>query len=117
MLFMILVKGSQQSEAAILPNDTLMRAMTAYNQELVAAGIRRAAMGLHPTKDALRLSFREEGHKPILEEGPFEPASEQLAGFFLIEVKDKDEALYWFNKAPDPIGHGHGLLELRQVYE
>ena len=114
MLFMILVKASPLSENASRPSKESMRLMDEYNDALDAAGVKIMAKGLHPTKEAIRIAFI--GDEKIRSNGPFEPSSEQLAGFFLIEVDSKEEALDWFEKAPDPIGNGQGLIELRQIY-
>lgn len=116
MLFMIIVKASRNSEGANLPNEKLMEEMNSYNKELIAAGVRIMAKGLHPTSEAIRLSFPEEGGKPVVTEGPFKPATDQVAGFFLIEVESKEEAIKWAMKVPDPQGYGDGQIELRQVY-
>jgi hypothetical protein len=116
MLFIILVKASKNSEGANLPSPVLMQAMDQYNDQLDAAGIKIMAKGLHPSREGFRLSFPKAGEKPILTNGPFDHVNELIAGFFLIEVASKEEAITWFKKAPDPQGNGEGQLELRQVY-
>jgi hypothetical protein len=117
MLFMLIVKASKNSEAGNRPNQSLNDAMTAYNEALVKAGVRVMAKGLHPSSNGLRISYTSEGQTPVVTEGPF-PANENLiAGFILIDVNSKDEAIEWAMKMPDPQGFGEGQIELRQVFE
>lgn len=117
MLFMLLVKASTHSEAGELPSEALRAAMSMYNQALVDAGIRVMAKGLHPTSEATRICFTKEGQPPQVVAGPFKEAKDQLAGFILIDVASKEEALAWALKMPDPQGNGEGQIELRQVFE
>ena len=117
MLFMLIVKASENSEAGNRPNQSLNDAMTAYNEALVKAGVRVMAKGLHPSSNGLRISYKDEGQTPVVTEGPF-PVNENLvAGFILIDVNSKDEAIKWAMKMPDPQGFGEGQIELRQVFE
>jgi len=117
MLFMLIVKASNNSEQGNLPSDELMEAMSKYNKELVEAGVRVMAKGLHPSSNGMRISYPEEGGEPIVAEGPFAPSSEVIAGFILIDVNSKDEAIAWAMRMPDPQGFGEGQIELRQVFE
>jgi hypothetical protein len=117
MLFMLIVKASKNSEAGNLPSEELMEAMTKYNDLLVEAGIRVMAKGLHPTSNGIRISFPESGQNPVVTEGPFEETKELIAGFILIDVSSREEAIEWAMKMPDPQGHGEGQIELRQVFE
>ncbi|MDK2867152.1 MAG: hypothetical protein PWP51_341 [Clostridiales bacterium] len=117
MLFMLIVKASKNAEAGNLPSPALIEAMTQYNQALVTAGVRVMAKGLHPSVEGIRLSFPASGEKPIVIEGPFEPTSDVVAGFILIDVASKEEAVDWAMKMPDPQGDGEGQIELRQVFE
>ncbi|MFC4104242.1 YciI family protein [Paenibacillus xanthanilyticus] len=117
MLFMMIIKASNHSEAGQLPSAELMEAMRQYNEELVRAGVRVAAKGLHPSSSGMRFSFVRPGEKPVVTEGPFAATNELIAGFFLIEVKSKEEAIEWAMRMPDPQGHGEGQVELRQVFE
>jgi hypothetical protein len=74
------------------------------------------AKGLHPTRHAYRMTY-DSNHKPSeLIQGPFEKVEDQIAGFFIIDVSSEEEALKWFKKVPDPIGYGHGQVELRKIY-
>lgn len=116
MLFMMIVKASTNSEAGNLPSSDLMEAMTKFNEELIEAGVRVMAKGLHPSSNGVRISFPEQGGSPLVSEGPFPATNELIAGFILIEVESKEEALKWAMRMPDPQGHGEGQIELRQVY-
>lgn len=116
MLYMIIVKASKNSENTNLPKPELMAAMDAYNDALAEAGIRVMAKGLHPTKEAVRFSYLSPNEKPVKTYGPFPEPRHLVAGFFLIDVKSKEEALYWAERVPDPQGDGEGEIELREVY-
>ncbi|MER2000748.1 MAG: YciI family protein [Lysinibacillus sp.] len=116
MLFMLIVKASKNSEAGNLPSPELMEAMKKYNEELVKAGVRVMSKGLHPSSNGIRLSFQKPGEKPVVSEGPFTDTNELMAGFILIEVASREEAIEWAMRMPDPQGYGEGQIELRQVY-
>jgi len=116
MLFMMIIKASKNSEGANLPDKQLMLAMDEYNDQLDAAGVKVMAKGLQPSSNGLRFSFTTPGEPAIITEGPFENPNTLVAGFFLIDVKSKEEAIYWAKKAPDPQGNGEGQIELRQLY-
>ncbi|MFD1135976.1 YciI family protein [Paenibacillus shunpengii] len=116
MLFMLIVKASKNSEAGNLPSPELRDAMDKYNEELVKAGVRVAAKGLHPSSTGIRFSFPIEGGKPVVTDGPFTESKELIAGFILIDVKSREEAIEWAMRMPDPQGHGEGQIELRQVF-
>lgn len=114
MLFMLIVKASKNSEAGNLPSPELMEAMDQYNEDLVKAGVRVMAKGLHPSSNGIRLAFP--GEKPVVTDGPFKETKELIAGFILIDVKSREEAIEWAMRMPDPQGHGEGQVELRQVF-
>ncbi|NME05430.1 YciI family protein [Psychrobacillus sp. BL-248-WT-3] len=116
MLFMLIVKASKNSEAGNLPSPELMEAMTKFNEDLVKAGVRVMAKGLHPSSNGIRLSFPIPGEKPVVSEGPFTETQDLIAGFILIEVESKEEAVEWAMQMPDPQGYGEGQIELRQVF-
>ncbi|WP_217563102.1 YciI family protein [Paenibacillus sp. GbtcB18] len=116
MLFMLIVKASKNSEAGNLPSPELMEAMDKYNEELVKAGVRVMAKGLHPSSNGIRLSFLKPGEKPMVRDGPLTETKEWFAGFILFDVKSKEEAFEWAMRMPDPQGHGEGQIELRQVF-
>jgi hypothetical protein len=116
MLYMIIIKGSEQSEKTLRPEGNLMKAMDDFNDLLEASNVKVMAKGLHPTSEGYRIQY-DITHKPSTPiKGPFEPSKDQIAGFFLIEVNSEEEALTWFKQVPDPIGYGSGLIELRKVY-
>lgn len=117
MLFMLIVKASPTSEAGRQPSGDLIEAMSKYNEELEAAGVRIMAKGLHPSSEGIRFSFVNSGEEPIVTEGPFENPKELVSGFFLIDVESKQAAIDWAMRMPDPIGNGEGEVELRQVFE
>lgn len=114
MLFMLIVKSSKTIEEGNPPSPELMKAMDDYNEKLMAAGVRVMAEGLRPSSDGLRIAFPKEG-EPVITQGPF--TDNLIAGFILINVASRDEAIRWARQMPDPIGNGEGLIELRQLYE
>jgi len=116
MLFMLIIKASKSSEAGNLPSPKLMEAMTKYNEELVKAGVRVMAKGLHPSSNGIRLSFSKPGEMPVVTEGTFTETNELIAGFILIDVATREEAIQWAMRMPDPQGHEEGQIELRQVF-
>ncbi|MDD3477411.1 MAG: YciI family protein [Candidatus Izemoplasmatales bacterium] len=115
MLFMLLVKASRHTETGGAPNKELQLQMDRYNDELEQAGVRIMSKGLYPTENALRIAFPNESSERVVTKGPFSPTEDLIAGFFLLEVKNKEEAISWAMKAPDPMGNGEGRYELRQV--
>ena len=117
MLFILIVKNSKTAEAGGPPNLALQEAMSLYNRELVAAGVRVMAKGLYPSSSAMRITFEKEGELPVITEGPFADAKEMIAGFILIDVESREEAVMWALRMPDPIGNGDGEIELRQLHE
>lgn len=117
MRFMMIVKATTDSEAGVLPSSELFDAMARYNEELARAGVLVAAEGLHSSASAIRISYPEPGGKPKVVDGPFTEAKEIIAGFTLIEVKSREEAIEWAMRMPDPNGSGEGEIELRQVFE
>jgi hypothetical protein len=116
MLFMLIVKASKNSEAGNLPSPELMEAMDKYNEELVNAGVRVMAKGLQPSSNGIRISFPKPGEMPVVTEGPFTETKELIAGFILIDVESREDAIKWAMRMPDPQGHGEGQIELRQLY-
>ncbi|MFD1677482.1 YciI family protein [Alicyclobacillus fodiniaquatilis] len=117
MRFMMVVKASNDSEAGVLPSKELLDAMMKYNEELVKAGVLVAAEGLQPSSNAVRITYPVPGGKPKVVDGPFAETKEIIAGFTIIEVKSKEEAMEWALRMPDPHGFGEGEIELRQVFE
>jgi len=116
MRFMMIVKANKDSEAGVLPSQQLVDAMVKYNEELVNAGVLLAGEGLHPTSNAVRISYPVPGDKPVITDGPFPETNELIAGFWLIQVNSREEAIEWALRAPDPHGGGEGQIELRPVF-
>ena len=112
MRFMILVKADKNSEAGVFPSKEIIAAMGAFNEEMAKAGVLLAAEGLHPSSKGARVKFT--GGKPVVTDGPFAETKELLAGFWLIQVRSKEEAIEWIQRAP--FGPGPEI-EVRQVFE
>ncbi|MFC3771751.1 YciI family protein [Paenibacillus sp. GCM10012303] len=117
MRFMMIVKATTDSEAGVMPSQELIEAMQKYNEELVKAGVLLAADGLMSSSNGIRISYPEPGGKPKVVDGPFTETKEIIAGYTLIEVKSREEAIQWALRMPDPHGYGQGEIELRQVFE
>lgn len=112
MRFMVMVPADKNSEAGILPDKKLFEAMGKFNEEMVKAGVMLAGEGLQPTSKGARIKFS--GGKTTVTDGPFTESKELIAGFWLIQVKSKEEAIAWMKRAP----FGEGVvLEIRQVFE
>lgn len=114
MRFMIIVKASPESEAGKMPSHELLAAMGKYNEELVNAGVLLAGEGLHPSSRGTRVRFS--GDKRTVVDGPFAETRELIAGFWLIQVKSKDEAIEWVKRCPNPM-ESDSDIEIRQVFE
>lgn len=112
MRFMVIVKANPESEAGVLPTPEILASMTKFNQELVNAGVMLAGEGLQPSSKGARVKF--EGKKRTVTDGPFAEAKELIAGFWLWQVKSKEEAIEWLKRAPFD---GGTEIELRQVFE
>ena len=117
MRFMMIVRATNETEAGMMPSQELIDAMLKYNEELVKAGVLIAAEGLQPSSGAVRISYPVPGGKPKVMDGPFTEAKELIAGFTIIEVKSREEAIEWAMRMPDPHGNGEGEIELRQIFE
>ena len=115
MRFMIIVKATKDSEAGIMPDQKLMDAMGAFNEELVKAGIlAQPGEGLQPSSKGARVRFH--GTKRTVVDGPFAESKELVAGFWIWNVKSKDEAIEWVKRCPNPMA-GESEIEIRQVFE
>ena len=112
MRFMIIVKADKNSEAGVLPDKKLLTEMGKFNEELVKAGVMLAGEGLHPSSKGARVRFS--GAKRTVIDGPFTEAKEIVAGFWLWQVKSREEAIEWVKRAP--FGDG-AEIEIRQVFE
>jgi hypothetical protein len=116
MRFMVLVPATKESEAGVLPSAELLTEMHAYNQELVNAGVMLAADGLQPTAKGARVLF--EGGKRTVTDGPFTESKELIAGYWIWEVRSREEALEWLKRAPfGKHESGPIAVELRQIFE
>ena len=113
MKFLVIVPASADSEAGLMPSTEEFAHMGAFNEQMVEAGIMLAAEGLQPTSKGARIRFGD-GGKTIVRDGPFTDAKELVAGFWIIQVKSKDEAVAWMQRAPFPAGTE---LEIRQIFE
>ena len=114
MRVMVMLKSSENSEAGLMPNEERSTEMSQFNEELVKAGVRLAAEGLQPSSQGKRVRF--EGGKAKVIDGPFTEAKELIAGFWLWQVRDMDEAVEWVKRIPNPEAHT-GEIEIRRVYE
>jgi hypothetical protein len=114
MRFMVLVKADKNTEAGVLPDEKLLTAMGQYNEELVKAGVLLAGEGLHPSSKGARVRFS--GAKRTVVDGPFAETKELIAGFWLWNVKSKEEAIEWVKRCPNPTGV-EAEIEIRQVFE
>jgi hypothetical protein len=114
MRFMVIVKASKDSEAGIMPSEEMLGAMAAFNEEMVKAGIMRDGAGLHPSAKGARI--RIDRDKRTLIDGPFTETKELIAGYWIIEVASKEEAIDWMMRVPNPHNDG-GEIEIRQMFE
>jgi len=117
MRFMIIVKATKDSETGVIPEgmEQLFAEMGRYNEEMAKAGVLLAAEGLQPSSKGARVRFT--GSKRIVVDGPFAETKELIAGFWLIQVKDRAEAIEWAKRAPNPFPGEESELEIRQVFE
>jgi hypothetical protein len=114
MRVMVLIKANERSEAGELPGQELLEQMTAYNEELVKAGVMLGGDGLHPSSKGVRVEFAGSERKVI--DGPFAETKELLAGYWVWQVKSLEEAIEWAKRIPNPTGE-HGVVEIRPVFE
>ena len=114
MKFMILLKADKSTEAGVLPDEKLLAAMGKYNEELVKAGVLLAGEGLQPTSKGARVKFS--GTNRIVTDGPFAETKELIAGFWMFNVKSKEEAIEWVKRCPNPL-EGEAEIEIRQMFE
>jgi len=115
MRFMILVKADKNSEAGVLPDEKLLTEMGKFNEELVKAGVMLAGEGLQPSSKGARVKFS--GSKRTVIDGPFAETKELIAGFWLWQVKSKEEAIEWVKRCPNPFPGTESEIEIRQVFE
>ncbi len=118
MRFLMMIKANKDTEAGVMPEEKTLAAMGAYNEELVKAGVLLDATGLKASSYGARVKFS--GGKPHVIDGPFAEAKELIAGYWVIQVKSKEEAIEWAKRVPfEPDVHmgGEGEIELRQLFE
>jgi hypothetical protein len=114
MRFLVMVKADKNTEAGVMPSEKLLAEMGRYNEELAKAGVLLAAEGLQPSSKGARVRFS--GEKRTVIDGPFTEAKELIAGFWLIQVRSKEEAIEWVKRCPNPL-EGESEIEIRQVFE
>ena len=114
MRFMVIVKATKDSEAGVMPSEKLLTEMGKYNEELVKAGVMLAGEGLQPSSKGARVRFSG-GQRTVID-GPFAETKELIAGFWLIQVTSREEAIEWVKRCPNPHAGG-GEIEIRQVFE
>src|SRR5712671_4971364 len=114
MRVMVVVKASKESESGAGPDQKILEAMGAFNEELVKAGVMLAGEGLHPSSKGKRVHFS--GSKRMVTDGPFAETKELVAGFWLWQVKSMEEALEWLKRCPNPMEEDSDI-EVRQVFE
>jgi hypothetical protein len=116
MRFMVIVKATKESEAGAMPSEEILTAMGNYNEELVKAGIMLAGEGLHPSSKGARVRFH--GNQTTVIDGPFAETKELIAGYWIWQVKSKEEAIEWLKRCPNPMPDSEEAeIELRQIFE
>ena len=113
MRFMVMVKATAESEAGVMPDEKLLADMGKFNEELARAGIMLAGEGLHPSSKGARVVFNGASRKVV--DGPFTETKELVAGFWLWQVKSRDEAIEWVKRCPNPM-MSDSEIEVRQVF-
>jgi hypothetical protein len=114
MRFMVMVKATKESEAGVMPSQQRLAEMGRYNEELVKAGVLLAGEGLHPSSRGVRVRFS--GKERTVIDGPFAETKELVAGFWLLQVRSKEEVIEWVRRCPNPFD-GESEIEIRQVFE
>lgn len=116
MRFMMIVKATKDSEAGVMPEEKLMAAMADYHEQLAQAGVLLDASGLQPSSKGWRISYN--GEQRTMVDGPFTETKELIAGYTLIKVDSKEEALEWSRRFPNPaVDGGEAEIEVRQLFE
>ncbi len=111
MRFLVLVKADAQTEAGVMPKEKDLAEMGKFNEELVKAGVMLAGEGLQPSSKGVRVKF--DGKKRTVTDGPFAETKELVAGFWMWQVKSKEEAIEWLKRAP----FQEDEIEIRQIFE
>ena len=115
MRFMMIVKANEESEAGTLPTEEMIAKMGRYNEELMKAGVLLDLAGLQSSAKGTRIIF--DGDKKRVVDGPFAETKELIAGYWIIQVRSREEAMEWALRAPNPDPNGKGVIELRQFFE
>jgi hypothetical protein len=116
MRFMMMVRANKDTEAGVMPEEQLIAAMTKYNEKMAKAGVLLDLAGLQPSAKGARVRFS--GNRRTVIDGPFAETKELIAGYWLIQVKSKEEAIEWAKRCPAPHGEvAEGEIELRQIFE
>lgn len=116
MRYMIIVKATRDTEAGVMPEEPLLAAMAGYHEALMRAGVLLDASGLKPSADGWRIRYRGSARSVI--DGPFAESKEMIAGYTLIQVNSREEALEWTRRFPNPAGEGiDAEIEVRQLFE
>ena len=116
MKFMMIVKASKDSEAGVMPSEELLAAMGKYNEELMKAGVLLDLSGLQPSSKGVRIKFAEDNKRTVID-GPFAETKELIAGYWIIQVKSREEAIEWAKRAPCPHPGTDCEIEVRQFFE
>jgi hypothetical protein len=114
MKFMVIVKATKESEAGVMPSTEMLTAMGNFNEELVKAGVLLAGEGLHPSSKGARVRFS--GTSRTVVDGPFTETKELIAGFWILQVRSKEECIEWVKRCPNPM-EGASEIEIRQVFD
>ena len=114
MRFMVIVKATKDSEAGVMPSEQLLTAMTKYNEDLAKAGIMLAGEGLHPSSKGARVRFS--GPKREVIDGPFAETKALIAGYWIWQVRSREEAIEWVKRCPNPMP-GDSEIEIRQIFD
>ena len=115
MRFMMIVKANKDSEAGVMPSAEELIEINKYNEELIKAGVMLAGEGIHPSSKGARIKFS--GDKRTVIDGPFAETKELIAGFWIFQVKSKEEAIEWVKRAPNPMPGTESEIEIRQIFE
>ena len=115
MRFMVIVKATKDSEAGVMPSEQLLAEMGKFNEELANAGVMLAGEGLQPSSKGTRVTFK--GKERIVTDGPFSETKELVAGYWVWQVKSKQEAIDWVKRCPHPAPGTEAVIEIRQLFE
>ena len=116
MRVMVIVKGDEQTEKGVLPDEKALSEMTKFNEELTKSGVMLAGEGLHPTSKGKRVKFGSRRGEVTVKDGPFAETKELIAGFWLWQVKSMDEAIEWVKRCPNPMIED-SVIEIRPIFE